>query len=85
MTARGSQPPAGAQPVLWFVEGDSDYWSELNRRHTRYLEIESRRQGERSSQAMYLLGITTGFFLPLRFINGMLDVNVGGIPGGARP
>nr|WP_271408220.1 hypothetical protein [Pseudomonas sp. Q1-7] len=68
----------------WFVEGDSDYWSELNRRLTRYLEIESRRQGERSSQAMYLPGITTGFFLPLRFINGMLGVNVGGIPGDVR-
>ncbi|MNW19322.1 Zinc transport protein ZntB [compost metagenome] len=30
---------------------------------------------------MYLLGITTGFFLPLSFITGLLGMNVGGIPG----
>ncbi|MDH4582952.1 zinc transporter ZntB [Pseudomonas sp. BN415] len=79
----------------WFVEGDSDYWNELNNRLTRYLEelelireriglvleSESRRQGERTSRTMYLLGITTGFFLPLSFITGLLGMNVGGIPG----
>ncbi len=79
----------------WFVEDDSDYWNELNNRLTRYLEelelireriglvleSESRRQGERTSRTMYLLGITTGFFLPLSFITGLLGMNVGGIPG----
>ncbi|WP_342242959.1 zinc transporter ZntB [Pseudomonas sp. OTU5201] len=79
----------------WFVERDSEYWNELNNRLTRYLEelelireriglvleSESRRQSERTSRTMYLLGITTGFFLPLSFITGLLGMNVGGIPG----
>ncbi|MDH4559832.1 zinc transporter ZntB [Pseudomonas sp. BN411] len=83
----------------WFVEDDSDYWNELNNRLTRYLEelelireriglvleSESRRQGERTSRTMYLLGITTGFFLPLSFITGLLGMNVGGIPGDEAP
>ncbi|MDA8485932.1 zinc transporter ZntB [Pseudomonas resinovorans] len=83
----------------WFVEDDSDYWNELNNRLTRYLEelelireriglvleSESRRQGERTSRTMYLLGITTGFFLPLSFITGLLGMNVGGIPGDETP
>ncbi|MFC5697543.1 zinc transporter ZntB [Pseudomonas sp. GCM10022186] len=83
----------------WFVEDDSDYWNELNNRLTRYLEelelireriglvleSESRRQGERTSRTMYLLGITTGFFLPLSFITGLLGMNVGGIPGDGAP
>ncbi|MHC5349755.1 zinc transporter ZntB [Metapseudomonas furukawaii] len=83
----------------WFVEDDSDYWNELNNRLTRYLEelelireriglvleSESRRLGERTSRTMYLLGITTGFFLPLSFLTGLLGMNVGGIPGSEAP
>lgn len=83
----------------WFVEDDSDYWNELNNRLTRYLEelelireriglvleSESRRLGERTSRTMYLLGITTGFFLPLSFITGLLGMNVAGIPGDETP
>ncbi|MCY1272996.1 Zinc transport protein ZntB [compost metagenome] len=83
----------------WFVADDSDYWNELNNRLTRYLEelelireriglvleSESRRQGERTSRTMYLLGITTGFFLPLSFITGLLGMNVRGIPGDETP
>ncbi|MFZ6046559.1 zinc transporter ZntB [Pseudomonas sp. CR3202] len=83
----------------WFVEDDSDYWNELNNRLTRYLEelelireriglvleSETRRLGERTSRTMYLLGITTGFFLPLSFITGLLGMNVGGIPGDETP
>ncbi|MCO6057440.1 zinc transporter ZntB [Pseudomonas sp. MOB-449] len=83
----------------WFVEDDSDYWNELNNRLTRYLEelelireriglvleSESRRQDERTSRTMYLLGITTGFFLPLSFITGLLGMNVGGIPWDETP
>ncbi|WP_044870166.1 zinc transporter ZntB [Pseudomonas sp. LFM046] len=83
----------------WFVEDDADYWNELNNRLTRYLEelelireriglvleSESRRQGERTSRTMYLLGITTGFFLPLSFITGLLGMNVRGIPGDETP
>ncbi|BAN49446.1 zinc transporter ZntB [Metapseudomonas resinovorans] len=83
----------------WFVGDDSDYWNELNNRLTRYLEelelireriglvleSESRRQGERTSRTMYLLGITTGFFLPLSFITGLLGMNVNGIPGDETP
>ena len=30
---------------------------------------------------MYLLGIITGFFLPMSFVTGLLGINVGGIPG----
>lgn len=83
----------------WFVEDDADYWNELNNRLTRYLEelelireriglvleSESRRQDERTSRTMYLLGITTGFFLPLSFITGLLGMNVNGIPGDETP
>ncbi len=83
----------------WFLDDDSDYWNELNNRLTRYLEelelireriglvleSESRRQGERTSRTMYLLGITTGFFLPLSFITGLLGMNVRGIPGDETP
>ncbi len=36
---------------------------------------------ERMGRTMYLLGIITGFFLPLSFLTGLLGINVGGIPG----
>ncbi|MNN40809.1 Zinc transport protein ZntB [compost metagenome] len=82
-----------------FVEDDANYWNELNNRLTRYLEelelireriglvleSESRRQGERTSRTLYLLGIITGFFLPLSFITGLLGMNVNGIPGDETP
>lgn len=85
----------GRNRLPWFVEDDSGYWNELNNRLTRYLEeleltrervglvleSESRRQSERMGKTMYLLGITTGFFLPMSFITGLLGMNVAGIPG----
>jgi zinc transporter len=75
--------------------GDGDQWNELNNRLTRYLEelemvrervglvleSEHRRMNEKMSRAMYLLGITTVFFLPMSFLTGLLGINVGGIPG----
>ena len=85
----------GRNRLPWFVEDDTSYWNELNNRLTRYLEeleltrervgfvleSESRRQSERMGKTMYLLGITTGFFLPMSFITGLLGMNVAGIPG----
>lgn len=75
--------------------GDGDYWNELNNRLTRYLEelemvrervglileSEHRRMSEKMNRAMYLLGVTTVFFLPMSFLTGLLGINVGGIPG----
>ncbi|WP_437882131.1 zinc transporter ZntB [Pseudomonas sp. LRF_L74] len=79
----------------WFVKDDTEYWNELNNSLTRYLEemelirervslvleSENRRMSERMNRTMYLLGIITGFFLPMSFITGLLGINVGGIPG----
>lgn len=79
----------------WFASDDADYWNELNNRLTRYLEelemirervalvleSENRRMSERMTRTMYLLGIITGFFLPMSFITGLLGINVGGLPG----
>src|SRR5690606_18791874 len=81
--------------LSWFVEDDSDYWNELSDRLIRYLEeldlvrervnlvleSEQRRLSERMNRTMYLLGIITGFFLPMTFLTGLLGINVGGIPG----
>lgn len=75
--------------------GDSNQWNELNNRLTRYLEelemvrervglvleSEHRRMNEKMNRAMYLLGVTTVFFLPMSFLTGLLGINVGGIPG----
>lgn len=75
--------------------GDSGQWNELNNRLTRYLEelemirervglvleAEHRRMNEKMNRAMYLLGVTTVFFLPMSFLTGLLGINVGGIPG----
>ena len=75
--------------------GDGDQWNELNNRLTRYLEelemirervglvleSEHRRMSEKMNRAMYLLGVTTVFFLPMSFLTGLLGINVGGIPG----
>lgn len=83
----------------WFVADDTDYWNELSNRLIRYLEelelirerinlvleAEERRMRERMNRTMYLLGIITGFFLPLSFITGLLGINVGGIPGAEYP
>lgn len=85
--------------MSWFATDDTDYWSELNNRLTRYLEelelirervglvleSENRRMSERMTRTMYLLGIITGFFLPMSFITGLLGINVGGIPGADAP
>lgn len=86
-------------PQPWFDEDDIRYWNELSNRLTRYLEelelirervglvleSEHRRMGERTNRTMYLLGIVTGFFLPLSFITGLLGINVGGMPGAEAP
>jgi zinc transporter len=83
----------------WFVEDDTDYWNELSNRLIRYLEeldlvrervnlileAEERRMRERMNRTMYLLGIITGFFLPMSFLTGLLGINVGGIPGSENP
>lgn len=83
----------------WFVEDDTDYWNELSNRLIRYLEelelvrervnlvleAEERRMRERMNRTMYLLGIITGFFLPMSFVTGLLGINVGGIPGSEHP
>ncbi|HSX71364.1 zinc transporter ZntB [Pseudomonas subflava] len=75
--------------------GDADQWNELNNRLTRHLEelemvrervglvleSEHRRMSEKMNRAMYLLGVTTVFFLPMSFLTGLLGINVGGIPG----
>ncbi len=79
----------------WFAPQASDYWNELHNQLTRHLEelelmrerislileSEHRRMSERMGRTMYLLGIITGFFLPLSFLTGLLGINVGGIPG----
>jgi len=79
----------------WFVDDDTHYWNELSNRLIRYLEelelvreranlvleAEERRMRERMNRTMYLLGIITGFFLPMSFLTGLLGINVGGIPG----
>jgi zinc transporter len=83
----------------WFVDDDTDYWNELNNRLIRYLEelelvrervnlvleAEERRMRERMNRTMYLLGVITGFFLPMSFLTGLLGINVGGIPGSEHP
>jgi len=83
----------------WFVEDDTDYWNELSNRLIRYLEelelvrervnlileAEERRMRERMNRTMYLLGIITGFFMPMSFLTGLLGINVGGIPGSEYP
>ena len=83
----------------WFVADDADYWNELSNHLIRYLEeldlvrervnlileAEERRMRERMNRTMYLLGIITGFFLPMSFLTGLLGINVGGIPGSANP
>ena len=83
----------------WFVDDDTVYWNELSNRLIRYLEelelvreranlvleAEERRMRERMNRTMYLLGIITGFFLPMSFLTGLLGINVGGIPGSENP
>ena len=83
----------------WFVDDDTDYWNELSNRLIRHLEeldllreraslvleAEERRMRERMNRTMYLLGIITGFFLPLSFLTGLLGINLGGIPGSENP
>ncbi len=85
--------------LSWFVADDGDYWNELSNRLVRFLEeldlvrervnlvLESdqRRRSERMTRTMYLLGIVTGFFLPMTFLTGLLGINVGGIPGADNP
>ncbi len=85
--------------LAWFAEDDIRYWNELSNRLTRYLEelelirervglvleSEHQRTSERTNRTMYLLGIVTGFFLPLSFITGLLGINVGGMPGADNP
>ncbi|MCY1268082.1 Zinc transport protein ZntB [compost metagenome] len=85
--------------LSWTVEDDADYWNELCNRLTRNLEelelirerisliqeAEHRRITERMNRTMYLLGIITGFFLPLSFVTGLLGINLGGIPGSDAP
>lgn len=85
--------------LSWTVPDDVDYWNELYNRLTRNLEelelvrerisliqeAEHRRITERMNKTMYILGIITGFFLPMSFVTGLLGVNVGGIPGASAP
>lgn len=86
-------------PLAWFSSEDADYWNELHNRLTRHLEeleltrervsllqeAEHRRITERMNRTMYLLGIITGFFMPMSFVTGLLGINVGGIPGAEHP
>ncbi|MBC9250636.1 CmaX protein [Pseudomonas alcaligenes] len=79
----------------WFTRDDGDYWNELSNRLIRYLEelellrervglvleAEHRRMSEKMNRTLYLLGIVTGFFMPMSFITGLLGINVGGMPG----
>lgn len=83
----------------WSTAEDTDYWNELSNRLVRFieeldlvrervnlvLEAEQRRRSDRMTRTMYLLGITTGFFLPMTFVTGLLGMNVGGIPGADNP
>lgn len=85
--------------LSWFVEDDADYWNELSNRLIRYLEeldmvrervnlvleSEERRLSERMNRTLYLLGIITGFFMPMTFLTGLLGINVGGVPGADNP
>ncbi|WP_374440445.1 zinc transporter ZntB [Pseudomonas panipatensis] len=85
--------------LTWTVSDDADYWNELYNSLTRNLEelellrervgliqeAEHRRMTERMNKTMYILGIITGFFLPMSFVTGLLGVNVGGIPGSSAP
>lgn len=85
--------------LSWTVPDDVDYWNELYNRLTRNLEelellrerisviqeAEHRRITERMNKTMYILGIITGFFLPMSFVTGLLGINVGGIPGSSAP
>ncbi|MNM95809.1 Zinc transport protein ZntB [compost metagenome] len=85
--------------LSWTVADDADYWNELYNSLTRNLEelelvrerisliqeAEHRRMTERMNRTMYLLGIITGFFLPMSFVTGLLGINVGGIPGSSAP
>lgn len=85
--------------LSWAVADDAHYWNELYNRLTRNLEelellrerisliqeAEHRRITERMNKTMYILGIITGFFLPMSFVTGLLGVNVGGIPGSSAP
>lgn len=86
-------------PLPWFASGAADYWGELHNRLTRNLEelelahervsllqeAEHRRVTERMNRTMYLLGIVTGFFMPMSFVTGLLGINLGGIPGANHP
>lgn len=86
-------------PLPWFVADDTDYWNELHNRLTRHLEeldlvrervsllqeAEHRRVTERMNRTMYMLGIVTGFFMPMSFVTGLLGINVSGIPGAEHP
>jgi zinc transporter len=85
--------------LSWTLGDDADYWNELYNRLTRNLEelelvrerisliqeAEHRRITERMNKTMYILGIITGFFLPMSFVAGLLGINVGGIPGSSAP
>ncbi|MDF3932740.1 zinc transporter ZntB [Pseudomonas citronellolis] len=85
--------------LSWTLSDDADYWNELYNRLTRNTEelelvrerisliqeAEHRRITERMNKTMYILGIITGFFLPMSFITGLLGINVGGIPGSSAP
>ncbi|HYQ37511.1 MAG TPA: CorA family divalent cation transporter [Pseudomonas sp.] len=86
-------------PLPWFVGRAADYWGELHNGLTRNLEelelarervsllqeAEHRRVTERMNRTMYLLGIITGFFMPMSFVTGLLGINLGGIPGAGHP
>ncbi len=86
-------------PLPWFADSDTAYWNELHNRLTRHLEelelvrervsllqeAEHRRVTERMNRTMYLLGIITGFFMPMTFVTGLLGINVGGVPGAEHP
>lgn len=86
-------------PLPGFVASDTVYWNELHNRLTRHLEelelvrervsllqeAEHRRVTERMNRTMYLLGIITGFFMPITFVTGLLGINVRGIPGAEHP
>ncbi|MCL7463363.1 zinc transporter ZntB [Pseudomonas sp. NW5] len=85
--------------LSWRSSEDADQWNELHNRLIRNLEelelarervsllqeAEHRRITERMNRTMYLLGIITGFFLPMSFLTGLLGINVGGIPGSEHP
>ena len=92
-------PQMISSPPRWMGDGELDYWNELHNRLTRNLEdlelarervsllqeAEHRHVTERMNRTMYLLGIITGFFMPLTFITGLLGMNVAGIPWAREP